>query len=48
MENSVPQQILVNGQPVSLEELAKLKEDPKKRLVETAPNSYKLLEKMYG
>lgn len=36
--------------PISDEELAKLKEDlPKgKRLVETSPNHYKVLERMNG
>jgi hypothetical protein len=40
--------ITVNGKVVSLEELQQIQQDPKKKLVEEAPNKYKLLERMFG
>lgn len=40
--------IEVDGQKVTLEELQKLRENAQKKVIQIAPNKFKLLEKMLG
>lgn len=47
-KNQNGEQILINEQFVTREELENIKKDRNKRLVEVSPNKFRLLERLYS